>query len=79
MNTTEAAKKIVEYFNTEPEWKPGQSASDVPEVAAIIQQAISDAQRSFALDGVHAERKMSVSCPHCNRQVEIVLLVSPCK
>jgi len=37
------------------------------------------AQQSFALDGVHAERTMSVSCPHCNRQVEIVLLVSPRK
>lgn len=38
-----------------------------------------DRPTPHALDGATAERTMSVSCPHCNRQVEIVLLVSPRK
>lgn len=43
----------------------------------IIESAIeASAQPPRALDGVHAERTMIMSCPSCHRLIEIVLLAS---
>jgi hypothetical protein len=61
----EAAKKIIEYFNTEPEWKPGQSASDIPEVVNIIEQVTKEKNES--LKWWLETYDITMPCGHKNR------------
>lgn len=72
------------------EWLEGESTKDFRGLLAFDRKAKELAKAAWlasreaveqplALDGVTAERTTNVSCPHCNRLVEIVLLVSPRK
>lgn len=60
----------------------GEKTSDMQEneVQALVNFAESVLKEhrptSRALDEVHAERTMSMSCPSCHRLIEVVLLAS---
>ncbi len=50
--------------------------SDIEELPAKAHELVESRRTLRALDEVHAERTMSMSCPACHRLIEVVLLAS---